>query len=76
MHSCNRQKKCADFPEKLALSFRASGLKRWAISLWSSPSDNENNNDHKEHTRQLLFEILRERGDFDLETEKKWWEEE
>lgn len=36
------------------------------------PSDSKDYDVHQEHTRQLLFEILRERGvNFDLETGKR-----
>jgi organic radical activating enzyme len=36
------------------------------------PSGNKRKDDHEEHTRKLLFELLRQRGiDIDIETGKK-----
>ena len=46
-----------------------------AADLYSSinpPSGNERKDDHEEHTRKLLFELLRQRGiDIDSETGRK-----
>ena len=35
------------------------------------PSDSESYHDHQEHTRQLLFEMLKERGEILIENRKK-----